>query len=304
MLVVVGGIYYLMQSKNTIKKEFNLAAHSVAAFDFIRLCNSSDTIILHKINETWYLNHSMQASKLKVTLMLDVLESLTVHNPVTGRVGKDIKDEIKQNGVDISCFSGGKEVYDLSFISDPKNVKGSYGYKRNHKFVVQVSAPGHSGHLQELFSVDELYWQSNTLFSSVPEQIDRIQIDWNNPKEESFSIVNHEGATRSFMVDGIDKTSEADLNKLKFYLYEFRSIDLLDKKDKYKNIKGEYLCTIILKTKDYSTSAEMYKMISAEGKEDNAFMVVHITESDVWGSVNYLKMAPIMKKALFFMKAN
>lgn len=300
--VAVGGLYYLKQSKNTVKKEFDIAAHTVAEFDYIQLCNNTDTIILNKMDEGWLFNGSIQASKLKVTLMLDVLESLTVNNPVTGPTGKSIKDEIEQNGVEVSCFTKGTKVYSLSLISILKNLKGNYGYKKNHQYVVHMSSPGHQGNLQDLFSTDKSYWQSNVLFSFSPEQIMGIEIDWEN-EQESFSIVNHD-STQSFLVGGVDKTNAADLNKLKFYLYEFRNIDLLDKKDSYRNNKGEYLCTITAKIKKYSISAQMYKMISPEGTDDNAYMVVYIPETNVWGSINYLKMAPIMQKSLFFMKTN
>ncbi|TLX72857.1 hypothetical protein E9993_17100 [Labilibacter sediminis] len=299
ILMSVGLIYYFSQSKNTAEDQFDVALSADVQLDQIKLNNLTDTLNFTLLNNDWYLENHVQVSSGKINQMFDILKSLVVINPLTGPKGGELKKSIAKKGVEVTAYVKGRKVYRLLLMSDFEDLTGNIAFREGHQYVVKVSVPGAQGALQDKIPMDRQYWQGKSLFSLPMDQINKVKIDWGEGNE-SFEIINKEEL--QFIVNGEDRTKQSNLHTLNYYLYEFGNVELQEKNKAFEEKKGSLMCILSLETARGVREVEFYKILNDKGEEDKKYMVVYIPKANVWGSVKYLTMSPILKKASFFQK--
>ena len=298
-LIAAGLIYYFTQSRNTIEDEFDVALTSSEGIDKISLNSPLGAVELTKVDDRWEVNGQGVASQTRVDAFLSMLQSLTVSSPITGSKGKEILDNIIEEGTKVICYKNKEQVYQVFYVSNPRGLSGNYIYKPGNKYLVQLI---NKKTLKDVFSVASFEWQSKTIFSVASDKIKEIVIDW-SVEMENFTIRANAQGGYSFFRDKSEQTQIADPGKIKYYTYEFANVLMSSKDKKYKVMAGELLCTIKV-TDNYFNKSEilLYHLINADKGVDKNNLVVHLKGTEVWGKVAYLKMSPLLKKADFFMK--
>ena len=297
-LIAAGLVYYLTQSRNTIENEFDIALSSAKEVDEIELNSGNHFVNLKKVGKRWELNGKSIAYQKRVDAFLDLLSALSVSSPVTGPKGQAIRAGFLEHGVEVVCNAGGKEVYRLDFISDPLDLNGNYAFKSNHKYVVQL---GGNPQMAYAFTANPSYWQSKTIFSLSSEGIKEIVVDW-RMEMENFTVRTNTKKGYDFFRDKSDQTIMADVNKIKYYTYEFANVTMDSKNIKFKDLAGDLICKVTVTDNNFQqTQAVFYALGNGNGDVDKNNLVVNIDGANVWGKISYLKMSPILKKADFFM---
>ncbi|MGQ1783995.1 MULTISPECIES: hypothetical protein [unclassified Saccharicrinis] len=298
--LTLGLVYYFTQSKSTLEDEFDIALASVEEVDEIELSSGNDAVKLRKIGGLWDINKQGIASKVKIDAFLKVLASLSVRNPVTGSRGQQIKNVLLEEGVWVTCSSNGNKLYKLGFILNPSDMVGSYAFREDHRYAVQLNVVDKEA---RVFSADPAFWQSKLIFSVASENVKEINVDWGS-EAHNFAVRENANLGFDFFRDKSDQTKLADANKLKYYTYEFANLSMNDKNKKYKELAGEWICKVTVTDNNFQkTQALFYQLKNTDGTIDKNNLVVNIANTDVWGKIPYLKVNPCLKKASFFIQS-
>ena len=300
VLIISGLVYYFTQSKSTLDDEFEIALPTIEETDFIQLINESGTISFVKKNDKWLVNNLFEASYSRIETMLKMLHSLSVSNPITGKIGKKVKDIAINNGIQVICKSGKKTITNIYFISNPLSLKGNFAYAKDHQYAVHLNPLSIDDKITSFLAVDLSWWQSKTIFNFAPSDIQQINVEWNET-ENSFTIKKDVDGEFKLWLNGIVQSKNVDNNKVKFYTYEFRNIQMNSKDVSFQGKKGNLECNVSVITNDERTlNVSFYELIKEDGSIDKNNLVVNMVEANNWGVTPYLRVSPCLKKASFF----
>jgi hypothetical protein len=300
ILLIAGLFIYFSQTKNTLNNEIDISLFTNPALNAVTIINQNDTICIKKADYKWWANDSIEVSEKKIINSLKVFKSIVFQYPVTGQKKSDLLQSIYKKGIQIKAQLNKTGSNKVQLYTD--SIGNHYIYDLITKQIWKVYIAGDIQSIHSLFSAELSYWESNQLFSYKPTEIKKIEIAWIH-SNEILSIIPLSNNNYELSINNKTIINKIDNHKIKFYLYEYQNIELNQKAKTYAQRKGEIICTIrITDTQNHIKSVVLYQMLNQDNALNKQLMIAHLPISNTWGSISYLKMAPILQHADFFLK--
>jgi len=295
-VILVGLVLFFMFRSNsdTMKKALDLKADKVNSWTDIFIVSGDDSLQISKQGELWSLNDGLEVSKLKVDMLKDYLSSLSVRYPLTGPKGETVKNSIKQVGTRITAKSERNETYEV-FLQQDHNILYAYRNKAKYPNVLYGSAEADYIFSNDL--VNPMFWRNKTLFSLQKESIENVNMVWAND-DDSFVISQEDEEV--IVKSNISEVLDNDIAK--FYLYEFKHLELSRRISKVDTCMGQKLCDLSIREKSGKNHKIQFYQFLQSGEVSKSELLVNVSESKEWGVVSFIQVDPILRKASFFIK--
>lgn len=150
---------------------------------------------------TWWVkteNKRYKADTASVRdLLFYVMANLQVKNPVNDAALDGVNREMALSAVKAQFYVGSKLVKTLYAGSPTYDQLGTYMYlpgegsDKKHERPCVVVVPGHNGYVTPYFNVDINSWRTPAIMDIPAAQIQKLQINWAEHPEESFSITRN-----------------------------------------------------------------------------------------------------------------
>ncbi|WP_075601660.1 hypothetical protein [Saccharicrinis aurantiacus] len=295
-VILVGLVLFFMFRSNsgTMKKALDLKADKVNSWTDIFIVSGDDSLQISKQGELWSLNDGLEVSKLKVDMLKDYLSNLSVRYPLTGPKGETVKNSIKQVGTRITAKSEGNETYEV-FLQQDHNILYAYRNKAKYPNVLYDSAEADYIFSNDL--VNPIFWRNKTLFSLQKESIENVNMVWAN-NDDSFVISQEDEE----IIVKSNNSKVLDNDIAKFYLYEFKHLELSRRISKVDTCIGQKLCDLSIREKLGKNHKIQFYQFLQSGEVSKSELLVNVSESKEWGVVSFIQVDPILRKASFFIK--
>jgi hypothetical protein len=155
----------------------------------IELSGDDKKLILEKADEKWIVNGSQEARKSAVSFILRVVTGIKIKSPVSESL---FNDELLKNDsgtVNIRVFEKNKLLTSFIVYRTSSNPYGNFMKVRTRAKPFIVSLPGFEGDIGSVFTVNELYWLSYTVFNMLPSEISEVRFHNFPDTTESFKII-------------------------------------------------------------------------------------------------------------------
>lgn len=288
-------LFFMFRSDTgTMKEALDLKADNTDRWTSISIVDKYNSLKITKKEEVWYLTDGLEVSKLKVDMVKNYLSNLSVRYPLTGPKGQDVRKSIKQKGIQITAHTEGKEVYEV-FLQQDHNIL--YAYRNDAEYPNVLYASDDSDYLLSNDLTSSMFWRNKTLFSLKKESIEKVKLFWEN-NDDSF-IITQEGEKVS---GNTDINGVFDNEIAKFYLYEFKHLELSRRIANVDTCMGHKLCDLSIDEKSGKTHNMHFYQFLQSGEVSKSELLVNISESNEWGIVSFVQVDPILRKASFFIK--
>ena len=156
----------------------------------IEFSESGKRLSLEKKGEIWLINGKIETRKSGILFILRILTEIKIKSPVSQEL---FESEITGKGI----IPVKVKVYEkrrlLKTFLVYKTRSNNYGNimkikETSNPFIVYV--PGYEGDIGSGFTLNELFWQPNTVFNLLPSEIASVNLENLTDTSSSFSIVN------------------------------------------------------------------------------------------------------------------
>ena len=157
----------------------------------IEFLEGNKKLYLEKDKDRWLVNGKNEARKSGVQFILKVLQEIKIKSPVSSEL---YESEITEKGIEpvrVKVFENRKLLKSFLVYKTQSNIYGNIMKVTNRSKPFIVSVPGYEGDIGSGFSLNELFWQTYTLFNLMPSEITSVRLENMSDSSSSFSIVNN-----------------------------------------------------------------------------------------------------------------
>lgn len=274
----------------------------------IEFSEGSRKMYLEKDKDTWLINGKTEARKSGVLFILRVLQEIRIKSPVSSEL---FKSEITDKGimpVRVKVFEKRKLLKSFLVYKTQSNIYGNIMKVNNSSKLFIVSAPGYEGDIGSGFTLNELFWQTYTIFNLMPSEIALVRLENMSDTASSFSIVNnnHHYILSNMSQELIGWDSAMVTRYLSYFArIPFESWALDMNEDQVKNIESQrplYKLTVetIGQKKIILTLWERTKDENGVKSVDTDRMFGKTQERNEIFIIRYFDIDPLLKKWSYF----
>jgi hypothetical protein len=274
----------------------------------IEFSEGSRKLYLEKDKDTWLINGKTEARKSGVLFILRVLQEIRIKSPVSSEL---FKSEITDKGilpVRVKVFEKRKLLRSFLVYKTQSNIYGNIMKVNISSKPFIVSAPGYEGDIGSGFTLNELFWQTYTIFNLMPSEIALVRLENMSDTASSFSIVNnnHHYILSDMSQELIGWDSAMVTRYLSYFAripFESWALDLSE--DQVKNIESQrplYKLTVetVRQKKIILTMWERTKDENGVKSVDTDRMFGKTQERNEIFIIRYFDIDPLLKKLSYF----
>jgi hypothetical protein len=154
----------------------------------IELSSGKKSLVLEKKGEVWLINNKSEARKSGILFITRILKEIRIKSTVSADLFKSEITGKQVTPVKVKVYGNSRLLSTFLVYKTPSNAYGNImKIKESSKpFIVYI--PGFEGDIGSAFIVNELFWQSYTVFNLLPSEI------------ESVSFTNYPDTASSFKI--------------------------------------------------------------------------------------------------------
>lgn len=245
----------------------------------------------------WRLNQKYNVAPQLMDLLLTTIRNVEIRRPVGNAEKKTVMEFLEKRSKKVDIFVNG-ELYKTYWIGDdaPEN-KGTY-FKMEGGEPYVCFLRGSHGFLTPRYHVEEHKWRDHLLFSSTPETLQSVEIQYPASPQDNFKI-SFQG--KHFQWEGpgkMDTTAAAE------YLLRYKRVYLEHYVKEFgpqfedSLLKTNHLCTIDLVDIDKSKS-HLVKVFPSDNPDRHLAWLEHSKELI---SIQTRNLAPLLRRRFELMR--
>jgi hypothetical protein len=154
----------------------------------IEFSKNGKRLTLQKKGEGWQVNGKAEARKSGVLFIIRILKEIKIKSPVSSEL---FETEITGKGifpVRVMVYEKNRLLKSFYVYKTGSNIYGNIMKTKAFSKPYIVYVPGYEGDIGSGFSLNELFWQSYTVFNLLPSEIASIDLENLSDTTSSFSI--------------------------------------------------------------------------------------------------------------------
>lgn len=208
------------QKKSTLDQlDMNFAVPDTAAITKIIITETPGaTSVFERTQDIyWRLNNKVKVAPQLMDLLLTTIRNVEIRRPVNQGEREAVRGFLKERTRKVEIFVKG-ELYKTYYVSDdaPEN-KGTYFQMEGGEPYV-VFLRGQNGFLTPRYHVEEHKWRDHLLFSSTPETLQSVELEYPASPQDNFAI---RFSGKHFQWDGQGKMDTA---RVADYLLRYKRV--------------------------------------------------------------------------------
>jgi len=184
-------------------------------------------IILYRENEKWFVKNDKYTEPADThsirELLYWVLKKAQVKSPVSDAEKEPVTREIALNGVKAIFYDGNAEVKTFYAGNPTPNQEATYMYHPDMERPCIMEIAGFKGYLTPYFTLDFDAWRSPVILDVPAEQIQKVELVWQESPDKGFSISRENNALVLRKVSG-NAVRNVNSTKLLAFLERFQNI--------------------------------------------------------------------------------
>jgi len=274
----------------------------------IEFSERNGKLTLEKEGAEWLINGKTEARKSGILYILRVLQEIKIKSPVSDGM---FESEISSKNivpVKVKVYEKRKLLKSFLVYKTRSNPYGDIMKmsERSKPFIVYV--PEYEGEIGSGFTLNELFWQTYTIFNLLPSEIASVNFENLTDTSFSFSIVSK---NRHFVLScpagelkGWDTTLVTRyLSYFTFIPFESWALDIgPEQKQVIRSLKPVYRLTVktTLGKNTILTMWERMKGEMGEKTKDTDRLLGKTQNSDEFFIIKYFDLDPLIKKRSYF----
>ncbi len=274
----------------------------------IELSGKDNRLILENKGGEWFVNDGKETRKTGILFILRILREIRIKSPVSDDL---FRQEITGRGVvpvKVKVFEKKKPVKSFLVYKTGSNIYGNIMKMRETSKPFIVHVPGYEGDIASAFTLNDLFWQTYTVFSYLPSEIESVSFENLRDTASSFSVLRKNG---KFLLFARDRELKGwDSARLTRYLSYFTRIPFeewapdMGTEEKRKIEAGQPVYTISLTTNTGSgTVVQLWEREAITGgirSVDTDRLWAKSSLNDNLFIVRYFDIDPVLKKRSYF----
>jgi hypothetical protein len=274
----------------------------------IEFSESGRKLSLEKHGENWIVNGRTEARKSGILFILRVLREMEIKSPVSPDL---FRSEITEKGIEpvrIRVYGERQLLKSLLVYKTRSNRYGNIMKIRERSKPFIVCVPGFDGDIGSAFTINELFWQSYTVFNLLPSEIASVDLENFGDPSASFVITSQEH--HFALSSGGKDLSGWDSTLVTRYLSYFAWVPFekwaLEMTDQEKKMAGSrqplYRITVSTSAGKKLSLTLWEKLKEEEGSvtRDSDRLLGRTEASDEFFVMRYFDIDPILKKKSYF----
>jgi hypothetical protein len=222
ILIILFGIFFLILIKTRApfgKNNSSFATEPKEEITRIELSQEGKKLTLSKKGDTWFINDNTEARKSGVLFIIRILKEIKIKSPLSPELFKSEISEKNVSPVKVKVFEKNKLLKTFLVYKTGSNIYGNVMKIRESSKPFIVYVPGYDGNIGSAFIMNDLFWQSYTVFNLLPSEIALVKFENLSDSSSSFSIANKNH--RYYLTNDIDNRTGWDSSLVVRYLSYF-----------------------------------------------------------------------------------
>jgi hypothetical protein len=305
-LVLISLVMLIFQNRTPFgKSNTSFASEPKAEITRIEMSDGNTKLSLGEDNGKWLLNGEKEVRKNGVLMVIRVLKELKIKSPVSPELFDSVVTSKGIKPVKVKVFEDHKLLSSFLVYKTQSNVYGNIMKTKDRAKPFIVYIPGFDGNIGSVFTLNELYWQSYTIFNLLPSEIESIEFKNLIDTANSFDVINHK--RQATLTDGKRLLSGYDSALVKRYLsyytwipFESWALDLTSE-DRTRILNSPPAYKITAKKADGSSIIlSLWNRKLENGDTDSDRLYGKTQSSDELFIVRYFDIDPLLKKRSYF----
>jgi hypothetical protein len=156
----------------------------------IEMASNEAHIELKRDGNIWLVNGAGEARKSAVSFLIQTLQEIAIKSPVSDDL---FRAEVTEKGVApvrVKVWSGRKLIRNMLVYKTESNQYGNIMQLGAGRKPFIVSIPGFEGTIGSNFNMNDLFWRPFTIFSTIPSEIESVEVKYFMNPDESFLVYN------------------------------------------------------------------------------------------------------------------
>lgn len=226
LLVIIGGYYFISsnfgESPRIERRDF--AIDKIETVDKIIITSKRPSSFeLTKTDNGWFLDGKYPAKEESMKYILETLEKMEIKYPVSKNSTDRVLTDLTTIGVKVEVFDGSKNIKTFYVGNNTPDEMGTYMMLKGAISPYAIHIPGFEGYLKTRFSSNPLLWRSKSVFNIDNKNIEWINMEYPNRKEDGYKIVQNGDDVSLFDFNGKKQTIKSLV--VKQYLANFKNIE-------------------------------------------------------------------------------
>lgn len=310
-LAVVIAAVLLLFFRNRLpfgKDNSSFAKDSGREITRIEFSATGKKLTLEKKGEGWFVDGKTEARKSGIMFINRILKEMQIKSPVSGEL---FKTEITDKGIDpvrVRIYEGRKQLRSFLVYKTASNTYGNIMKRREGAKPFIVYVPGFDGDIGSAFTLNELFWQSYTVYNLLPSEIASVNFENLSDTSTSFRIASADHHYSLFAGD--HRLSGWDTTLVSRYLSYFAWIPFekwaleMDEKEKSRIAEAPPLFRITVLTSGGKESVlTLWEKRAEDGGsagKDSDRLIGKLQNSREFFVMRYFDIDPLLKKRSYF----
>jgi len=224
IFIVISGIL-IMIVRHASRSLPDFGINDPASVNRISLHSKGGAIELHRQDDSWLLNDSLQASPDMVRSFLNLMKDLEIKSPMSEEAFQSFLQDQDYQEIEVNISRKGFGSNHFLLYHTAANDYGNIVLKKNKNTPYILHLPGYPGDIGVYFNTHENDWKPNVLFSFGPGEISRISLSDHRHPERSFALLQDQnGSYHVFHTSDNEVLSEFIEEKVIRYISYFFNI--------------------------------------------------------------------------------
>lgn len=271
----------------------------------IEFSQDNKKLILEEKGDNWIINGKSEARKSGIMFIIRVLKEMRIKSPVSAGL---FKSEITDNHISpvkVKVYEKGRHLKTFLVYKTKSNTYGNVmKIKESSKpFIVEV--PGFEGEIGSAFTLNELFWQSYTVFNLLPSEIASIKFENLSDTSASFAIIN-KSHHYYLSGDSANQTGWNPSNVMRYISYfawvpfESWAFDLGEAEQKAIQEKTPLFRITVNTSLGKTRALTLWELSTGKDNKDSDRLLGKTNESDQLFIMRYFDIDPLIKKKSYF----
>ena len=219
---------YFTQTNSTITERKDFAVKDTAAITKVFLAGKNEKqVTLTRLSKSqWKVNGTYKARKDLVKVLLKTICNIEVKSPVAKAARENVIKRLASGATKVEIYTDGEEPNKVYYVGGAtQNTMGTYMLLENSSEPFIIHLPYFFGYLTTRYTTDIRQWRDKSVISLEFKDIKKVQIEYPEVSEQSFSITNI--GDWSYELKALNTDSivrDHDSTALKIYLTGFKNI--------------------------------------------------------------------------------
>lgn len=310
LLVVIGLLIIIFfHSRSPFGKDNStFATEPQKEITKIEFSDGNRKLTLEKEGTEWLINGKTQARKSGILYILRVLQEIKIKSPVSEGLFESEISSKKIVPVKVRVFENRKLLKSFLVYKTQSNLYGDIMKMSDWAKPFIVYVPEYEGEIGSGFTLNELFWQTYTIFNLMPSEIASVNFENFSDTSSSFLIVNKDRhyvlSGETGILKGWDSTLVARyLSYFTFIPFESWAFDISPEQKKVIGSEKPVYRLTVNTTPGKKTILTLWERIKDEkgGKTKDTDRLFGKTQnSDAFFIIKYFDIDPLIKKRSYF----